>query len=58
MNWAIKNTPPKNGRPAVVLDNDTVEIQGKGASQRGENNPARGDAEKTRCSMRWVEEAK
>ena len=34
------------GIEAGVLENDTAEIQIKGASQRGENNPARRDAEK------------
>jgi hypothetical protein len=31
---------------ASVLENDTAEIQVKGASQHGENNPARRDAKK------------
>src|SRR6202041_974997 len=34
------------GIEAGVLENDTTQIQVKGASQRGENNPARRDAEK------------
>src|SRR5580700_3729900 len=34
------------GIEAGVLENDTAEIQVKGASQRGENNPARRDTEK------------
>jgi hypothetical protein len=34
------------GIEAGILENDTADIQVKGASQRGENNPARRDGEK------------